>query len=169
MQRVITPLTDKEQAFVEPIGVINVPTHWASFAGVVRIYLDRQAPREKRFILDHMVQLSEGPLGVHGVGLALLSGCLLATLAFGALFDTCQMFQADHRTRILLDDPFGDLMIGVLLQPSLSPAQCHKATCCGASAFLLQTLSQSRIVVGSGNYPLTRMEGTVSFSGCSYR
>ena len=55
-------------------------------------------------------------------------------------------------------DACGDHVIGVLLQPSLSPAYLHQATGCSASAFALQTLSQSRVVVGFGNHALSRME-----------
>src|SRR5216683_4294749 len=53
-------------------------------------------------------------------------------------------------------------MIGVGFQPSLSSAYRHKATGSRTSAFLLQTLPQSRIMVGFGNDLLPRVEGTIS-------
>src|SRR5437763_17096314 len=52
-------------------------------------------------------------------------------------------------------------MIGVLLQPSLSSANHHQASSSGASAFLLQTLSQSCIMVGFLDNSFPRMEGTL--------
>src|SRR5438045_9730085 len=53
-------------------------------------------------------------------------------------------------------------MIGVSFRPSLSSANRHKTTGSGTSAFLLQTLPQSRIMVGFGNNLLPRVEGTIS-------
>ena len=52
---------------------------------------------------------------------------------------------------MLLDNALTHDMIGVLLQPSLSSADRHKAARRGTSAFLLKTLSQSCVMVGFGN------------------
>ncbi len=49
-------------------------------------------------------------------------------------------------------------MIGVGFQPSLSPGDHHQTAGRRASAFLLQALSQSRIMVGLGNQALPRMK-----------
>ena len=51
-------------------------------------------------------------------------------------------------------------MIGALLQPSLSSANHYQASSSGASAFLLQTLSQSRIMVCFLAHSFPRMEAT---------
>ncbi len=53
-------------------------------------------------------------------------------------------------------------MIGILLQPSLSSANRHQSPGCGASAFFLKTLSQSRVMVRFGNHLFPCMERTVS-------
>ena len=47
-------------------------------------------------------------------------------------------------------------MIGILLQPSLSSTYCDGSPCSRTSAFLLQMLSQSRIMVGFGDDTLCR-------------
>src|SRR5258708_30863130 len=62
-------------------------------------------------------------------------------------------------------DTFRDHMIGVLLQPSLSATNHDGTPCSSASAFLLQTLPQSRIMVGFGNNALPRMERMLSPGG----
>src|SRR6266516_2002413 len=69
---------------------------------------------------------------------------------------------------VSVDDAFGHDMIGVLLQPSLPSTNHHKATGSGTGAFLLQTLSQSRVMIGFGNNTLPCMEGTISFGGSSH-
>src|SRR5437016_3819677 len=63
---------------------------------------------------------------------------------------------------------FGDYMIGVLLQPSLSSTHHDGSSCSRASAFLLQTLPQSRIMVGFGHNAFTRMKGMISSGGRGY-
>src|SRR5437764_1036270 len=86
-------------------------------------------------------------------------------LARGSLSYVCQVLQADKTMRVSGHDAFGDHMIGVLLQPSLSSTDRSQATGSRASAFHLQTLSQSRIMVGFGDYFLPNMERTVSPDG----
>ena len=53
----------------------------------------------------------------------------------GSLSDVCQIFQTDQTVGVPGHDAFGDHMIGVLLQPSLSSADRPKATGCRTSAF----------------------------------
>src|SRR6266496_5932486 len=62
-----------------------------------------------------------------------------------------------------------DHMIGVLLQPSLPSTDGNESPRCRTGAFLLQTLSQSRIVVSFGNDSLPRIERMISLCRRSYR
>src|SRR6266699_4272878 len=56
-------------------------------------------------------------------------------------------------------------MIGILLQPSLPSTHRDESPYRGTGAFLLQTLSQTRIMVGFGNNALSRMKRTCSPGG----
>src|SRR5690348_12361101 len=69
---------------------------------------------------------------------------------------------------VLCDDAFGDTMIGILLQLSLSSRNDHQAAGSCTSAFLLQTLPQSRIMVGTRNHLLSRMKRVVPVCVASY-
>ena len=104
----------------------------------------------KSFIGNHALQFGKRPFGVGSIGLRCF---LLAFLprAPRALSDVCQILQSDKRLGMSCYDAFGDDMIGVLLQPSLSSANGDQSSCGGASAFFLQTLSQSRIMIGFGD------------------
>jgi len=147
----MTVLADEHQAFLGAIGIARMSTHWASLAGVVCIHFDRHRPLQESFIGNHAAQLSKSPFGSGRIGTSLLLARLFAMLAPRALADVCQLFQSNQTVRVSGHDPFGDHMIGILLQPSLSPANHDQAPCRRASAFLLQTLPQSRIMVGFGD------------------
>jgi hypothetical protein len=165
----MTVLADEHQAFIGAIGIACMPTHRACLAGVVGVHFDRHRPLQERFIGNHAVQLSKGPFGRGSIGTSLLLARLFAMLAPHALADVCQLFQSNQTVRVSGHDTFGDHMIGILLQPSLSPANHDQAPCSRASAFLLQTLPQSRIMVGFGDELLPRMEALVSPGGSSDR
>src|SRR5258708_23822704 len=62
---------------------------------------------------------------------------------------------------VLCYDAFRDHMIGILLQPSLSSRNEQQAAGSCTSAFLLPTLPQSRIMVGTRNHLLSRMKRVV--------
>ena len=162
-------LTDKEQPLVGAIGIRGVSTSGASLACIVGIHLDSHRTVQESLRGDHGLQLSKRPLGVSRVRFALLLRRFLALLAFRSLADICQIFQSNQTVWVLFHDAPRDHMIGVLLQPSLSSANRHKTACCGASAFFLKTLSQSRVVVGFGNNGLPRMEGWLSSCGAAHR
>ena len=165
MERVMTVLTDEQQAFVGAVGLSGIPTYRAGFAGVVGIDFDGHTAGQEGFVGNHALQFSKGPFGVGCIGLALLQASLFACLALGAFADVCQVFQADEAVRVLLDDAFGHDMIGILLQPSLPSTQGEESPCRGTGAFLLQTLSQTRIMVGFGNHALSRMKRACSLGG----
>src|SRR5258708_28303906 len=167
MEAVMTVLADEHQALLRAIGIAGMPTHRASLAGVVGIHFDRHRTLQERFVGNHAVQLSKSPLGRGSIGTSLLLARLVAMLAPSALADVCQLFQSNQAVRISGHDPFGDPMFGILVQPSLSSANGDQAPCSRASAFLLQTLPQSRIMVGFGDDLLAAMEGTVSPGGSS--
>src|SRR5438132_11757 len=169
MEHIMAVLTDKQETFLGPIGITGMSAHRASLARIMGIYLDRHRTVQEGFISNHAVQFGKRPLGVGGICFSLLAACLLAFLAFRSLSDVFQLFQADQRMGVSNDDAFGNDMIGVGFQPSLSPAHRHKATGSGTSAFLLQTLSQSCIMVRFGHNFLSRMKGLLSPGGSSNR
>jgi hypothetical protein len=76
---------------------------------------------------------------------------------------------------VRIHDAFGDHVIGVSFQPpirgaqpSLSSADRHQATGRSTSAFFLQTLPQSRVMIGFGDHALSRMESTLSSGGSGH-
>ncbi len=161
----MTVLTEKEQAFVGSIGITGMSTHGACLAGIVRVYLDCHRTMQESLVGDHALQLGKGPLGIGRIDTPLLLVCFLASLARGALADICQIFQADEAVGVSGHDAFRDDMIGVLLQPSLSSTNHHQTAGSRTSAFLLQTLSQSRIMICLGNNGFPCMEGAIPFRG----
>ncbi len=160
----MTLLTDEQETFIWAVFVTSMPTHRASFARGVGIHLNRQTSGKLGFVGDHALQFSKRPFRIRGVSFSLLFARLFALLPLGSISDVCQMFQSDQMVGILGYDVFRDTMIGVGFQPSLSSANHHKATSSRTSAFLLQTLSQSRIMVCPGNNLLPRVEDM--FTAC---
>jgi hypothetical protein len=63
---------------------------------------------------------------------------------------------------ILLNDVFGEGVIGLRFEPSLSLRNTSHPPFRAASAFLLQAFAQSRVVVGSVSYVTPRMEGRIA-------
>src|SRR5438132_2448578 len=147
MEAVMTVLTDEQQAFVGAVGISSMPTHRARLAGVMGVYLDCHRPMQEGFIGDHAVQFGKGPFGRGSVGLSLLLARPLAMRASRALADVCQVFQPETRMGISRDDAFGDHMIGLLLQQSLSPTNHDARLCSSASAFPLPTFLPSAILM----------------------
>ena len=158
-------LADKEQALVGTVGIRDMSTHRAGFACVVCVYLDCHRPLQESLVGNIAVQFGKTPFGVGGIGTALLGRSLFASPSLCPFSDMGQVFQADEAMGVLLYDAFGDHMIGVLLQPSLSSDNRDESPGCRTSAFLLQTLSQSRIMVRFLDNALSRMKGTCSLGG----
>src|SRR5437588_2697037 len=142
-----------------------MPTNGACLRGVMGVYLDRHALVAHGFVSNHRMQLSKRPLRVGGICLALLLRRLLAMFAFGALTNVCQMLQPDQAVRMLIYDMLGDTMIGVGFQPSLPIGNGDQAPRGRAGAFSLQTLPQSRVMIGLSSDTSARMEGTFAFRG----
>jgi hypothetical protein len=168
MEGVMALLTDKEQALIGTVRLAGMPTHGTRLTRIMGVYLDRHRTLQEGLVGNHALQFGKAPFGVRRIGLALRACRLLAAFAPRALSDVCQIFQADQAVRVLSHDVCRDLVIGVGFQPSLSPTDRHKATGSRASAFLLQTLSQSRVMVGFGNDVFPAMEGTSSFRVAGY-
>src|SRR5262249_60313323 len=93
------------------------------------------------------------------VGAALLHTRLHAMPALGPLADVGQVFQAKECVWVGVYNAPTDEVVALLLQPSLSPRDHDEAPCRRASAFLLQALPQSRIVVRFRTYRFAGKEG----------
>ena len=154
----MTTLTHEEQALVRPVLGAGKTATRASLAGVVRIDFHGHALCQQGFVGDIAMQLGEGPLGSMLVCPPLLRAGLLAMLVFGALTDVCQVFQSDEAVWVRVHNAMTDLVVAILLQPSLSSTDDDQSSCRGTSAFLLQPLSQSRIVIGCGTCSLAGIE-----------
>src|SRR6266700_7424503 len=126
MKAVMTVLTDKQEPFVRTIGITGMTAHRAGLARVVGVNLDRHRTLQESFIGNIAVQLSKGPFGIGSIGTSLLFACSSASLAFRSFSDVFQLLQADKRMGKSCHDAFGDHMIGVLLQPSLSSTKDRK-------------------------------------------
>ncbi len=145
MEGILALLTDKHQTMVGAIFITGMPTHRASFARVIGVHLDGHAPSYESLRSNHALQLCKRPFGMDRIGFPLLAGRFFAFLAFGSISDISQILQPDQAVRMSGYNAFGDHVIGVGFQPSLSSAYPNQATGSGASAFPLQTLPQSRI------------------------
>src|SRR5713226_899445 len=150
MEDIVTVLAHEQESFVGTIGISSMPTHRARLARVVGINLDGHRSMQEGFIGNHALQFGKGPSGIGSVGLSLLFARLFAMLAPRALADVCQVLQPDQRMGISSDDALGDHMIGVGFQPSLSSTDDDGSSGSGTSAFLSQTLSQSRVMICFG-------------------
>src|SRR5712691_7998382 len=162
MQGIATMLTDEEQTLVGAISRAGMPTDGAGLTGIVGIHFDCHTLLQEGFIGNHGMQFSKGPLGVGGVGLALLLARTLALAPFGPVSNVSQLFQADERMRIGARNLLTHNMVGVLLQPSLSSANYHQPAGSGASAFFLKALPDACVMIGLGHNGLTGMEGLLA-------
>jgi hypothetical protein len=151
-------LTDKQQTFLGTVGLAGIATCGACLTSKVGVHFRGQGACTCDFISKDTVQFGKGPAGSMLVGPSLLLRCVLAPFAFAPLADVGQVFQADEGVGVLVNNAFGDVVIGVQLQPSLSSADRHQATGRGTSAFPLQAFSQARIMVSFGADLLARIE-----------
>ncbi len=167
MQAIVTVDTTEQQAFVGPIGIIDMPTFGASLRRVIGIDAHDHAAIQHSFIGQHAVQFSKRPLRIHAVAFALLHRNTLGPFAifpafvgasFRALSNMGQLFYADEGMRMLLHKTPGNRVVGVCFQPSLSSTDRLQATGRGTSAFFLQTFAQPGVMVGSVSDLFARME-----------
>ena len=113
----MTLLTDKEQAIVRTVLPEGMSAHGTGLAGEVRVHLDGHTAMAQGLIGNHGMHLGKGPFGVSSIRFPLLLARLLTMLAFRALSDVFQCFQADQAMRVSFCDTFGDDVIGVLRSP----------------------------------------------------
>jgi hypothetical protein len=158
MEAVMTDLADKQQALPRTVGISGMAAPRASLARVVGVYPDRSTAMQEGFIGEHAVQLCKTPFGMGGVGFPLLFARSLAFAPSQTFADIGQVFQPDQAAGITDHDVCGDDMIGVGFQPSLPSSYLPQAARGRPGAFLLQTLSQSRVMVGFGDKALPAME-----------
>src|SRR6266566_2940259 len=159
MKGILATPTHKSESFVGTVRSAGVAAHRASEAAVVGIHLHGHTARKQSFIGDGAVQFSESPLRSVPIALALFAGdwlmpfpVLLALVGTppGAFANVCQVFQADDAVWVRLHNAATDEVIAFLFQPSLSSTDHHQTAGSGTSAFLLQALSQSRIMISCG-------------------
>lgn len=154
----MAPPTHEGQPLVGAVLRRGVPAARTRLAGQVSIDLHRQAPRLAGLVGEKAVQFGKGPRAGVAVRSPLLLRGPLAAPALRVLADMGQVFQADHAGRMRVHDSPTDPVVHSLLQPSLPSGDHDEPPCRMTGAFLLQPLSQPRIVVGFGPYRLARKE-----------
>src|SRR6266480_6405922 len=164
MEDIVTTLTHEEQAHVRPVLRAGKTATRARLAGVVRIDFHGHALCQLGFVGDIAMQFGESPLGSMVVCPPLLLAGLLAMRASGALTNVCQVFQSDDAVWVCVHNAMTDMVVAILLQPSLSSTHDDQSSCRGTSAFLLQPFSQTRIVIGFGTCSLAGIEMSVVLS-----
>ncbi len=153
-------LTHEQQALVGAVCFTCIAAHRASLTSMGGIHFHGQTARKHRFIGNIAVQFSKRPLGGMPVRPSLFRASFLATLAPGSLADVGQVFQANDAVGVAVHNASADDMVAILFQPSLSSADGNEPSCRGTSAFLLQPLSQPRIMVGFGSHLFASIEGS---------
>lgn len=161
----MTVLANKEQPIVWAIGRTRKTASGTHLARVCRVHLHGHTSRERRLVGNHVLQFSKSPLGGSSIGTALLLGSAFALAPFRPFVDICQIFQPDDTVWMCVNNTPGDGMICLQLQPSLSSADDYQPTGSRTSAFLLQSFSQARIVIGFSAYRLARIEGCLVLGG----
>ena len=159
MERIPTMLTAKQQPMIGAVLTAGVSTDGTGLRRIVGIHLDRHTISLQGFVGNHGVQLAKGPLGEGGVGSPLLLAGAFARASCRSVSNVGQVFQSDQATRMLRDDARGNDMIGVGFQPSLSSADGYQPSCRGTSAFALQALSQSCVMIGLLSDTFATVEG----------
>src|SRR5437879_8464882 len=143
MKGVMTALAIKHQTMIRPVSLRSVAAMRAHLAGMICVNLDGHTAIQCGFIGYHTVQLSKGPFGIGNIGLSLLSAHFLALFgaftAWCSFSNICQLFQTNQTVWVSGYNAFGDYMIGIGFQPSLSSTDHHQTAGCSASAFVLQT------------------------------
>jgi hypothetical protein len=141
-------LADKEQPLLRTVRLSRIPAPGAHLAGIVRIHLDTQASGQPCLVLQEGLQFCKGTLGGMPVDSALLLARLLTILPFGPLPDASQVFQADERMGMGIQDMAAYGVVGLLFQPSLSSGQLDAFPGRPTSAFLAQAFLQPRHMIG---------------------
>jgi hypothetical protein len=154
----VTDLAAEQQPLLWAISFAGMAAARACLAGVVSVYLDAELAGQMCFVDEQALQFSEGPLGGMPVGSSLLLAGLLAFLALGSLTDMGQVFQTNKTARVGVQNMLADSMVGVQLQPSLSPADGDTSPGRRASAFALESLLEAGVVVCFGSHFLSAVK-----------
>src|SRR5436309_2254965 len=165
MKGIVATLTHEQQAFVRTVHIRGIAAHGTSFAGGVGIHFHDQAACKRRLVGDVAVQFSKRPLRGMPVCPSLLLARFFAMLALSALSDMCQVLQANYAVWVHVHNTPTDQVVAILFQPSLSSADDHQSSLGGTTAFLLQPLSQSCIMVSFGSDLFARIERAIIL-GC---
>lgn len=165
----MTGLTDKEQPMIGAIVLAGESTAWACLTRVGGVYLHTEGTSQDGFIGQGAVQLSKSPFAGMSVCLALLPASFLALLALRAVSDAVQLFQANETRGVRVQNVLAEGMVGIQLQPSLSPANGSQLPSSRASAFLLKSLAKSGVMVGFATNLLTGIELRTVGSGGNRR
>ena len=164
MEGVLTVLTHKKQPIVRPIFLAGMATTRAGLRGIMGVNLDRHTSTQQGLVRNHALQFRKAPFGGRRVCAALLFRGLLAAFAPGPFSDVCETLQTDQTGGMGMHNAFRHAVIRVGFQPSLSSTHRHESTDSRASAFFLQTLSQSCVMVRFGHDALATMERAGSLS-----
>ena len=73
----MTTLTDKEQTLVRAIALPGITTFGTGLTGIMCIHFDAHGASASRFVGDHALQFSKGPLGSMVVRTALFDAGVL--------------------------------------------------------------------------------------------
>src|SRR5712692_4617290 len=166
MEDIMTRLTHEQQSLVGMVPIMGIPAHGTGFARVIRVYLNRHASCKLRFVGDIAMQFCKRPFGGVPIALALLDGNPLTPFAvflapvgapFAPFADMGQVFQPDEAVWVRVHNAPTDEVVAILFQPSLSSTDDDQASSRGTSAFLLQPLSQSCIMISLGSDSLARI------------
>src|SRR2546426_12507599 len=130
-------LTHEQQALLGTVKGAGVSAPGARLTTIVSIYLHSHTARKRGFVGDVAVQLSKRPLRGMPVCSSLFLARFVASLTFSAFADVCQVFQADETVWVLVYNASTDLVVAILLQPSLSPTHHHQTAGCGTTSFAL--------------------------------
>src|SRR5437899_4233691 len=158
MERIMATLTHKREPFVRTVRKRGIAASGACLAGVVGIYPNGHTARKQGFVGKIAMQLSKGPGRGMPVGFALFLRGLLASFPLGALTDVCQVFQPDDAVGVTVHDAAADGVVDRLFQPSLSPSNHDESSRGRTSAFVLQPLSQTCIVISFDSHLFPRIE-----------
>jgi hypothetical protein len=158
MKGIVTTLTDKEQSMSRTVLLAGKATLGTCLRCVVGVHFHRHGASQSGFVSNHALQLSERPRRGVLISAALLLAGSLAMCARRAFTDVGQVLKPNDAGWVRGDDARSYGVIGLQLQPSLSPAYHLEAAGCGSSAFVLQSLTQSCVVIGFGSHSLARMK-----------
>jgi hypothetical protein len=162
-------LAHKQEPLLGAVLLTGIPAYGARLARIVRVHFDDLRACQEGLIGEEAVQFGERPRRGVPVGSSLLLARLFALLPLGALANVGQVFQADEAVWVAVHDAPTEHMVANLLQPSLPPGDHDQSPCGRTGAFVLQPLSQSRVMIGFGPHLFPAIEGGAVIQTCHHR